>query len=183
MIRWLNLLLAGVLFAPVPALAQAVTGAPGLPRRAGVIVRAKPVAEPSTWIGKDDYPTAALRVQEQGSVGFALVVGTEGRATGCTITESSGSASLDTAACGLLMLRARFVSAADNKRAPIPDLWLGIIDWKLTPDKIPPPESIDCSDCGLPWTVFSDFPYAPTPPDDQARWLRPADSRKMVQRQ
>jgi TonB family protein len=174
-IRWLYLLLAAVLFAPASALAQAVSAAPELPRGAAVVVRAKPIAEPSTWVVTDDYPAAAKRAGQEGRVGFTLVVGTEGRAVGCTVAESSGSASLDSATCALLMRRARFVSAADKKRASIPDRWVGIIDWKLTPDQHPPPPSTDCNDCGVPWTMTPDDLYAPKPRGDPARWLRPAD--------
>lgn len=133
------------------------------------------MAEPTTWVVKDDYPAAAARAQEHGLVGFTLVVGTEGRATGCTVTETSGSADLDTATCALLIRRARFVSAADNKRAPVRDLWAGIIDWKLTPDQTPPPEILDCADCGLPWTAYVETLNAHTPLGDPVRWLRPAD--------
>jgi TonB family protein len=173
-IRRFYLLLAAILFAPVPALAQAVSGAPELPRGAGVVVRAKPVAEPSTWVVTDDYPAAAKRAGQEGRVGFTLLVGTEGRATGCTVAESSGSTSLDTATCTLLMRRARFVSAADKKRTPVPDRWVGTIDWKLTPAQMPPPASTDCNDCGVPW-IFFDILNAPTPRGDPARWLQLAD--------
>lgn len=175
MIRWPYLLLVAILFVPAPALAQAVNAAPELPRGAGVVVRAKPMAEPSTWVVKDDYPAAAKRAGQEGRVYFTLVVGTEGRATCCTVSESSGSASLDTATCTLLMRRARFVSAADKKRTPVPDRWAGTIDWKLTPDQMPPPASTDCNDCGVPWTVTPETLSAPTPRGDPARWVRPAD--------
>lgn len=174
MIRWPFLLLTAVLFAPEPALAQALSAAPELPREAGVVARAKPMAEPSTWVVKDDYPAAAKRAGQEGLVGFTLVVGPEGRAIGCTVSESSGSAILDTATCTLLMRRARFASATDRRHAPVPDRWAGIIDWKLTPDLMPPPPSTDCNDCGVPWILF-DIPYAPTPRGDPARWLRPTD--------
>lgn len=174
MIRWPYLLFAAVHFAPVPALAQAVGGAPESPQGEGVVVRVKPTADPSTWVVKDDYPAAAKRAWQEGRVRFTLVVGIEGRAIDCMVTESSGSASLDTATCILLMRRARFVPAADKKRAPVPDYWAGMIDWKLTSDQLPPPASTDCNDCGVPWTLF-DIPYAPTPRGDPTRWLRPAD--------
>ena len=39
----------------------------------------------------DDYPQSALRNEEQGTTGFRLDVGPDGRVTDCTVTASSGS--------------------------------------------------------------------------------------------
>lgn len=80
-----------------------------------------------------DYPAAALAAREQGPVGFALDVGANGRVTHCTVTQSSGSASLDDTTCVLLRSRARFTPATDAGGAPVPDRMAGRIDWKLPP--------------------------------------------------
>jgi protein TonB len=78
-----------------------------------------------------DYPAAALAAREQGLVGFALDVGPDGRVSGCTITRSSGSRSLDETTCGLISSRASFNPARDAGGAPVADHVRGRIDWKL----------------------------------------------------
>src|SRR5690349_6613393 len=50
-----------------------------------------------SYFSEDDYPAAALRAHDEGTVSFRLVVGTNGRITDCSVTASSGSAALDSA--------------------------------------------------------------------------------------
>src|SRR5688500_19922349 len=57
-------------------------------------------------VSSDDYPASALRAREEGVTGFRLEIGPNGRVSGCTITQSSGSAALDSATCRLLTSRA-----------------------------------------------------------------------------
>ena len=64
------------------------------------------IANMSRLIDAGDYPSAALRAGEQGLVVAELAVGADGRVTGCTIVQSSGSASLDGATCRLATTRA-----------------------------------------------------------------------------
>src|SRR5687767_4629825 len=59
-------------------------------------------------ISNEDYPAEALRNEQEGTVGFRLHVGADGRVTKCNITSSSGHVSLDSATCQLLTARARF---------------------------------------------------------------------------
>lgn len=66
------------------------------------------------WIGPDDYPSDAARAGEEGEVGVRLVVDADGLVRACSVTLSSGSASLDSAACRLTMERARFKPARDR---------------------------------------------------------------------
>jgi protein TonB len=85
---------------------------------AAIFVSAAPAesADPParTYTTDVDYPPAALRAREQGTVEFRATVGPEGRVTECTITHSSGSASLDAATCELMRTRARFTPAREN---------------------------------------------------------------------
>ena len=62
----------------------------------------------------DDYPSRALRNEEQGTVRARLTIDSRGRVSGCTITQSSGSAELDSTTCRLLERRARFDPATDS---------------------------------------------------------------------
>lgn len=91
-----------------------------------------------------DYPAAAIRAGEQGTVGFRVEVSEAGRVTACTITASSGSAILDATTCRLLTLRARISPARDSRGAPIADSFSSRIVWRLEeppppPEPVPPP--------------------------------------------
>lgn len=86
-----------------------------------------PVPLPGDWIVSDDYPVDALRREVEGDVQIRLDVDPAGRVSACTILKSSGDASLDTATCELLTLRARF----DRARGPGPRTHARTVVWKL----------------------------------------------------
>ena len=106
---------------------------------------ARPVAEPPrlfeaarakgdvrTLISEDDYPEAALRNEESGSVQLKLAIGPDGNVTDCTVLRTSGSRALDTTTCRLLKKRARFVPAKDMNGQPVSDTYVTPrITWKL----------------------------------------------------
>lgn len=75
---------------------------------------AKPI-DPGTWIAASDYPTEALASQAQGTVRVTLEVDADGRPTACAIAKSSEFPILDSTTCDLLMQRARFKPARDDK--------------------------------------------------------------------
>ncbi|HEX8572573.1 MAG TPA: energy transducer TonB [Allosphingosinicella sp.] len=93
--------------------------------------RAKPVAPLTSFLTPDDYPAAAIRAGEHGTVSFRLSVGADGRVYGCAVTGSSGSAVLDSATCRLMTSRARFTPAGDKRGRPRADDFEGRIEWKL----------------------------------------------------
>lgn len=98
--------------------------------------RARPVAlaprgNPATWVTNDDYPSAALRNEEQGRTRFALSVAPDGRPTACAITGSSGSATLDQAACRLLMKRASFAPGKDADGRATGGTWTKSFLWQI----------------------------------------------------
>lgn len=66
-----------------------------------------------TYVTNDDYPAAALRAEEQGTTAVRITVSAHGMPTDCAVTESSGSARLDSTTCALLMRRIHFVPARD----------------------------------------------------------------------
>ena len=86
-----------------------------------------------------DYPKEALAKEEAGAVGFRLSVGADGRVRDCAVEISSGSPSLDSTTCRLLLERARFTPAADAAGKPVPDVHRGRITWALPArDELPP---------------------------------------------
>ena len=95
---------------------------------------AKARANLASYVSNDDYPSDAQRNEEQGTTRFTLSVGTNGRVTGCTVTSSSGSSSLDRTTCRLMQSRARFTPATDNRGNPTTDSVSGSIRWVLPED-------------------------------------------------
>jgi protein TonB len=79
----------------------------------------------------EDYPVEALRRDEQGKVDFRLDVGKDGRVTRCTVTASSGSASLDSATCRLVAERARFQPKLDARGRPVRARYVSHLKWVI----------------------------------------------------
>lgn len=107
-----------------------VAAPPPPPPPAGPTTAAKPKGDPGRWVTNDDYPTRAAREERQGTTGFRLTVGADGRATGCDITSSSGSPDLDSTACSLLMRRAKFSPALKDGQ-PTTGSWSSRFRWVL----------------------------------------------------
>ena len=70
--------------------------------------------EPGTSLfSTDDYPAAALRKGEEGLVAVGLDIDADGSVGKCTVSESSGSGTLDAATCNIIRQRARYRPARD----------------------------------------------------------------------
>lgn len=98
------------------------------------VSKMSPKGNPGSWATTDDYPPAALRNGEQGTTGFTLTVGPDGRATGCTVTSSSGSSSLDDTTCKLVPRRARFTPGKDSAGNATGGSYAGRIRWQIPKD-------------------------------------------------
>jgi periplasmic protein TonB len=92
---------------------------------------AKARANLASYISDADYPDAAIRNEEQGTTGFRLTVGPDGRVSNCEVTRSSGSSSLDNTTCRLMRSRARFTPARDTSGAATSDTVSASIRWVL----------------------------------------------------
>lgn len=83
-------------------------------------------------ISDHDYPGSAREAREQGTTRTRIAVDAKGHATGCTVLRSSGSATLDTTTCRLVLKRFRFNPARDTTGQPV----AGDIDydqeWSIT---------------------------------------------------
>ena len=62
----------------------------------------------------DDYPAAALRRGEHGTVGARMKIDASGAVIDCTIARSSGSALLDATTCAVIRARAHYSQLADQ---------------------------------------------------------------------
>lgn len=121
-----------VIIAPPPPLPPPPP-APPLPDGA---VPARPYTNPGNWVTSNDYPTRALREERSGTTSFRLTVGPDGRPVACDITDSSGSADLDSTACALLMRRSRFSPALDAEGNPTVGTWASRFRWTIPEPEI-----------------------------------------------
>jgi protein TonB len=111
---------------PAPAAAPAPPPAPSRARGAKT-------KNERSWAARiqENYPARALREEIEGTVGVRVTVTADGRASGCSVTSSSGSDILDTAACQGMERYARFDPALDAAGNPTTDTYSTRITYKL----------------------------------------------------
>jgi protein TonB len=86
----------------------------------------------------DDYPAAAIRAEEQGSVTIEMAVNASGYVTDCVLLASSGSAILDATTCAIAQRRFRFAPATDANGRPVAGIATRTVVWVLPePDPAP----------------------------------------------
>jgi TonB family protein len=98
---------------------------------AAAAVRARADPPLLSLFSPDDYPASALRNEETGRVAFTLAIGPNGRVTECAISQSSGSAALDSTTCRILRSRARYRPARDARGQAVADRDRGAVSWRL----------------------------------------------------
>ena len=89
---------------------------------------------PGLWQSPDDYPARALREEREGTVNMRITVGTDGRASACDVTGSSGSEDLDEAACRMIERRGRFDPATDSDGEAVEGIWNTAVQWVIPED-------------------------------------------------
>lgn len=94
-------------------------------------LRSRATANLVKLFSSDDYPAVAIRNGQSGRVRFALLIQEDGRVADCTIVETSGVPSLDSQACAMLKVRAKFEPARDNDGKPAKDAVVGSIVWRM----------------------------------------------------
>jgi periplasmic protein TonB len=92
---------------------------------------AVPKGNPGNWATTNDYPSRALREEREGTSGFRVTVGPDGKVTDCQITSSSGHADLDAAACDNIRRRARFTPAMDGDGNPTTGSYSNRVRWVI----------------------------------------------------
>ena len=93
---------------------------------------ATPKGNPANWATTNDYPSRALREEREGTTGFRVTVGPDGRVTSCDVTSSSGSSDLDDATCANVTRRARFTPAMDGEGNPTSGSYSNRIRWVIS---------------------------------------------------
>jgi len=89
----------------------------------------------ASYFSADDYPAAALRDGAQGRVAVSLEIGPDGRVANCAVTQSSGSAALDSTTCRIIRSRARYTPARNARGEAVADrIQEATVTWALPSD-------------------------------------------------
>jgi TonB family protein len=98
---------------------------------------ASPIIERNKLVMRKFYPASSLRLGEEGTVSFTIIVNRDGRIDGCQVTKSSGYEALDKATCDMMLVGAtgQVQRAANRRVAYSRD---GLVDWKLPDDVVRP---------------------------------------------
>lgn len=124
-----------VINAPPPIITPTAPPAPPTPPPPPRIVQpVRARANLTSYFSDDDYPPSALRAEEQGTTGFRLTIGPDGRVSACEVTSSSGSGALDQATCRILRSRARYTPARDQNGNPTSGTDQARVQWRLPPE-------------------------------------------------
>lgn len=108
------------------------------------------------YFSADDYP-AMEGGRQEGTVGFSLIIGPNGRVTDCRVTSSSGSSALDSTTCHILRSRARYTPARDSAGNPTTGSDSGRVSWRLPEETATPAERR----AGIPVPFTPAVPRAP----------------------
>lgn len=109
---------------PVPDTTPSAT--PGFAPKGAV-----PRGNAGLWVTPNDYPADDLRRGNQGITRFRLTVDAQGKVQDCTVTGSSGFASLDRVACARLAARAKFTPATDEAGAKVIGTYASAVRWQI----------------------------------------------------
>jgi protein TonB len=123
-----------VINAPPPIITPTAPPAPPTPPPPRIVQPVRARANLTSYFSDDDYPPSALRAEEQGTTGFRLTIGPDGRVSACEVTSSSGSSALDQATCRILRSRARYTPARDQNGNPTSGTDQARVQWRLPPE-------------------------------------------------
>ena len=117
--------------APASPAAAPLTAGPSDGRASGTAATGA-IWRSGSFSNESDYPDAARRREEQGTVRVRFTVGTDGRVSGCSVVASSGSSALDSTTCRILQRRFRYRPARDSSGNPVPETKTQAVTWRLT---------------------------------------------------
>ena len=118
---------------PVPNTANPLSHAEAVgPPRIGAGAASAASLVRGAFNNDSDYPGAARNREEQGTVRVSYTVGVDGRVSGCTVVQSSGSSSLDSTTCRIFERRFRYSPARDGSGNPVSTIVRQAVTWRLT---------------------------------------------------
>ena len=115
----------------VPTAAPPAPSAPPPPPPVAKRPSPIPKGNPGNWANTNDYPSRALQQEREGTTGFRVTVGPNGRVTDCQISSSSGHPDLDQATCTNVTRRARFDPALDGSGNPTTGSYSNRVRWQI----------------------------------------------------
>ncbi|NVD45697.1 energy transducer TonB [Qipengyuania atrilutea] len=115
---------------PGPVLTPSPTPRPE-PKPAFSPQAAAPSNNPGAWVTTNDYKSAWIRREMVGTARFRLDIAANGRVDNCTITSSTGHATLDAATCELVTKRARFDAAKGTDGKATAGSYSSAVRWEL----------------------------------------------------
>lgn len=115
----------------VPRAAPPAPAAPPPPPPVAKRPNPIPKGNPGNWANTNDYPSRALQQEREGTTGFRVTVGPDGKVQACQITSSSGHADLDDATCKNVTRRARFEPALDSNGSPTSGSYSNRVRWQI----------------------------------------------------
>jgi TonB family protein len=99
--------------------------------------RAGQVATPIKPLAKiyspGDYPTDAVRKEDQGTVDLSLLIDETGKVVDCSVHSTAGVATLDTMSCYVIQQRAKFRPAIGTDGKPVRSVFFQRIRWEFRP--------------------------------------------------
>lgn len=90
-----------------------------------------PVARNGNWVTDNDYRSSWVTRRWEGTVGFRLTVGTDGKVKDCTVTQSSGYNALDDATCSLVRKRAKFDPGRNDRGETASGTFSSAVRWQI----------------------------------------------------
>lgn len=106
-----------------------------LPLFASAVVAATPLTT-TPWLEFKDYPMDAFEKSWEGVTRFELLIAPDGKIARCSVTASSGHASLDEKTCFLATKRVKFEPASTDGQ-PVYGVYRSLASWHLPERYIP----------------------------------------------
>ena len=99
--------------------------------RDSVTLRKGPAGRLDNLFSGKDYPAVAMRKNLMGTTTLVLLIDELGKVGDCTVTRTSGAASIDAQSCAIIRERGKFRPAIGLDGKPTKSSWKQSITWRL----------------------------------------------------
>ena len=99
--------------------------------RDGVTLKKGPSADLRYIFSPKDYPAAAIRNDLSGTTKMVMLIDEFGKVADCTVTQTSGAASIDAQSCAVIRERGKFRPAIGLDGKPAKSAYSESITWRL----------------------------------------------------
>ena len=91
----------------------------------------RPIGDLQSSFRSEDYPRSAIGQGLEGKTSVELLIDEKGNVADCSVTETSGNATIDAQSCAIISERAKFQPALDTMGKPTRSSFSQRIQWKL----------------------------------------------------